>query len=122
MRAIDKLKKAANLELTQRTVRLGNGDEIVMWASNLTMAEREKAQKQAGEAGDANAFAIQLLLQKAKDESGAPLFAPGELAELKHEVEDADLQNLMLAVIQRGEAAGGAAGGAIDPKRATKAA
>lgn len=118
MRAIDRLKKAANLELTQRIVKLGNGDQIEMWVSNLTMAERESAQKQAGENADANAFAIQLLLQKAKDENGAPLFAPGELALLKNEVEDADLQNLMLAVIQRGEAAEAA----LDTKRATKAA
>ena len=117
MRPIDKLKKAANLELTKRVVKLGNGDEFEMWATNLTMAERDKAQKQAG-SEEANSFAIQLLLQKAKDELGAPLFAPGELAILKNEVEDADLQNLMLAVIQRQEAAGPA----LDTKSAKAAA
>jgi hypothetical protein len=117
MRPIEKLKKAANLQLTRRVVKLGNGEEFELWSSNLTMAERDKAQKQVGENNDANSFAMQLLMHKAKDSDGSPLFAPGELAELKHEVEDADLQNLMLAVIQRPEDAE-----PLDTKRTTKAA
>jgi hypothetical protein len=62
------------------------------------MAERERAQKDAG-TDEATAFALQLLVQKAKDDSGQPLFRAGEVAELKNEVRDADLQSLMLAVI-----------------------
>ena len=46
-----------------------------------------------------NAFALQLLVQKATDENGQRIFAAGEIAELKNEVRDADLQSLMLAVI-----------------------
>ena len=42
---------------------------------------------------------MQLLVQKAMDENGDKLFRPGEIAELKNEVRDADLQTLMLAVI-----------------------
>jgi hypothetical protein len=62
------------------------------------MAEREKAQKDAG-SDEAIAFALQLLIQKAKDDAGQPLFRPGEIAELKNEVRDEDLQIMMLAVI-----------------------
>lgn len=98
MKALDRLKRAANLVPTKRVVELHDGSEFEFWCSPLTMAEREKAQKQAG-SDEATAFALQLLIQKAKDENGQPLFRAGELAELKNEVRDEDLQALMLAVI-----------------------
>ena len=66
------------------------------------MAERERAQKQA-RSDDANAFALQLLLAKAQDADGRKLFNAGEIDVLKNEVKDADLQNLMLAVINSEE-------------------
>jgi hypothetical protein len=69
-----------------------------MWVTPLTMAERERAQKQA-KSDDATAFALQLLITKALDESGAKLFKPGEVDILKNEVKDKDLQALMLAII-----------------------
>ena len=62
------------------------------------MAEREQAQK--GTKDDLNAFALRLFVQKATDENGQRLFAAGHTAELKNEVRDADLQSLMLAVIE----------------------
>lgn len=98
MKALDRLKKAANLVPSKRVVELHDGSEFEFWCSPLTMAEREKAQKQAG-TDEASAFALQLLIAKAKDESGQPLFRAGEIAELKNEVRDEDLQALMLAVI-----------------------
>lgn len=61
------------------------------------MAERERAQK--GTNDDANLFALQLLILKAQDENGARMFNGGQIAELKHDVRDADLQTLMLAVL-----------------------
>lgn len=98
MKALDRLKKAANLVPTKRVVELHDGSEFEFYCTPLTMAEREKAQKQAG-TDEASAFALQLLITKAKDENGQPLFRPGEIAELKNEVRDEDLQALMLAVI-----------------------
>lgn len=98
MRALDRLKKAANLVPTKRVAQLHDGTEFEFYCTPLTMAEREKAQKQAG-TDEATAFALQLLIQKAKDETGQPLFRAGEIAELKNEVRDEDLQALMLAVI-----------------------
>lgn len=97
-RAIDRLRKAANLEPTKKTVELSDGSTFEMWVTPLTMAERERAQKQA-KSDDATAFALQLLLHKACDDTGAKLFSPGEIDVLKNEVKDKDLQALMLAIL-----------------------
>lgn len=98
VRAIDRLRKAANLEPVKKTVLLTDGSEFEMWVTPLTAAERERAQRQA-KSDDANAFALQLLIAKALDESGNKLFSAGEIDVLKNEVKDKDLQSLMLAVI-----------------------
>ena len=91
-------RKAANLEPTKKTVTLSDGSDFEMWVTPLTMAERERAQKQA-KSEDANAFALQLLITKALDEAGAKLFSIGEVDVLKNEVKDKDLQALMLAIL-----------------------
>jgi len=98
VRAIDRLRKAANLEPIKKVVELSDGSTFEMWVAPLTMAERERAQKQA-KSDDANAFALQLLIAKALDESGAKLFNAGEVDVLKNEVKDKDLQALMLAIL-----------------------
>ncbi len=98
VRAIDRLRKAANLEPVKKTVELSDGSLFEMWVTPLVAAERERAQKQA-KSDDANAFALQLLITKALDESGAKLFSPGEVDVLKNEVKDKDLQALMLAIL-----------------------
>tara|TARA_B100001939_G_C16852632_1_gene578155 strand:- start:413 stop:757 length:345 start_codon:yes stop_codon:yes gene_type:complete len=101
-RAIDRLRKAANLEPTKREVELSDGSVFDMYVSPLTMAERERAQKQA-KSDDASAFALQLLISKAMDENGGKLFSSGEIDVLKNEVKDKDLQSLMLAILDDGE-------------------
>ena len=108
LRAIDRLKKAANLEATKKEVELTDGTVFEMWVSPLTMAERERAQKGA-KSDDANEFALRLLISKAQDENGTRLFQMGEIDVLKNEVKDADLQKLMLAVLTDEE-------DALDPK------
>lgn len=107
-RAIDRLRKAANLEPVKKVVVLSDGSEFEMWVTPLTAAERERAQRQA-KSDDASAFALQLLLSKAMDEGGAKLFSPGEIDVLKNEVKDSDLQSLMVAVLTDDEEP-------IDPK------
>ena len=97
-RFIDRLRKAARLEPVKKEITLACGEDVVMWVTPLTAAERDRARKNA-RSDDANAFALQLLLNKAKDEDGAPLFAPGDVAALRNEVRDSDLQSLMLAVL-----------------------
>ena len=98
LRALDRLKKAANLVPIKRIVTLSNGDEFEFWSTPLTMAEREKAQK-AAKSDDLNTLALQLLVAKAQDENGQRMFSQGQIAELKNEVRDEDLQALMLALI-----------------------
>ena len=98
LRAIDRLKKAANLEAVKKEVELSDGSVFEMWVTPLTMSERERAQKGA-KSDDANEFALRLLMTKAQDDTGHRLFAMGEIDVLKNEVKDADLQKLMLAVI-----------------------
>ena len=100
--ALDRLRKAANLEPKKKEVELSDGSIFEMYVSPLTMAERERAQRQA-KSDDANAFALQLLLSKAQDENGRKLFNAGEIDVLKNEVKDSDLQSLMLAVINSEE-------------------
>jgi len=97
-RALDRLKKAANLVPVKRIVALSNGDEFEFWSTPLTMAERERAQKQAG-SDDPTQYALQLFVNKSTDESGQRLFKAGELAELKNDVRDEDLQALMVALV-----------------------
>ena len=106
--ALDRLRQAANLEPIKKEVTLSDGSTFEMYVTPLTMAERERAQKQA-RSDDANAFALQLLLAKAQDSNGRKLFSAGEIDVLKNEVKDSDLQSLMLAVINAEE-------DTIDPK------
>ena len=99
MRAIDRLRKAANLQATRKEVTLSDGTVFEMWVTPLTLAEKEKAQRMA-KSDDANEFALRLLLTKAQDETGEKLFQLGEIDVLKNEVRDSDLQKLMLSIIQ----------------------
>ena len=100
--ALDRLRKAANLEPRKKEVELTDGSVFEMYVTPLTMAERERAQKQA-RSDDANLFALQLLIAKAQDADGRKLFNAGEIDVLKNEVKDSDLQKLMLAVINEEE-------------------
>ena len=109
LRAIDRLLKAANLEPVKKEVELSDGTTFEMYVTPLTMAERERAQRNA-KSDDANAFALQLLLAKAQDANGQKLFSAGEIDVLKNEVKDKDLQALMLGVLTDDEAA------EMDPK------
>ena len=97
-RFIDKLKKAARLEPSKKEITLDTGEVVEFYVTPLTAAERERAKKDA-RSEDPGAFALQLLIKKAKDESGRPLFNPGDTAILKNEVRDSDLQKMMLAVL-----------------------
>ena len=105
--ALQRLQKAANLEPKKKEVTLSDGSIFEMYVSPLTMAERDRAQRQSRD--DTNAFALQLLINKALDENGQRLFKAGEIDILKNEVKDSDLQSLMLAVINSEE-------DTIDPK------
>lgn len=100
--ALDRLRKASNLKVSKRSVTLSNGEIFEFWSSALVMAERERAQKEA-KSDDINLFALQLLVMKAKDTNGERMFGPGDVAALKNDVRDEDLQQLMIAIMQEPE-------------------
>jgi hypothetical protein len=99
IRAIDRLRKAANFEPIKQEVLLANGDEFVFYVTPLAAAEREKAQKDA-KSDTASDFAMQLLVSKALDENGEKLFRAGDIPVLKREILDEDLQKLILCVLR----------------------
>ena len=97
-RFIDRLRKAARLEPVKKEITLASGEIVCMWVTPLTAAERDRAKKDA-RSDDPGAFALQLLVSKAKDENGAALFSAGDVAALRNDVRDEDLQKLMLSVL-----------------------
>jgi hypothetical protein len=102
MRALERLKASVAMKATRRSVELPNGDEFSFFAPPITLAQRARAQKLAGN-DDATSFAIQLLVMLAQDENGQKLFAPGEVAELRNELPASVVEGLMLQLLQDAE-------------------
>lgn len=102
MRAIDKLRKAANFEPIRQVVELDDGSELSFFVTPLTAAEREKAQRNS-KSDSANDYALQLLVLKARDENGEQLFKSGDIPVLKQEVPDDILQQMILKVLRPNE-------------------
>lgn len=96
--ALDRLKKAVSMKPQRKAVELPDGSEFEYWSTPLTLAERARAQKQAG-SDDATAFALQLLVMKATDENGVKLFNAGELADLKNTLPASVVEALMLQLL-----------------------
>ena len=96
--ALDRLKKAVSMAAVQKSVKLPDGSEFEFWMTPLTLAERSRAQKNA-RSDDATDFALQLLVSKAKDQNGRPLFNPGEIAELRNALPASVVESLMLQLI-----------------------
>lgn len=101
--ALDRLKKAVSMKASRRVVELPDGDEFEFYMTPLTLAERAKAQKQA-RSDDATDFALQLLVSKAKDENGMPLFNQGEIADLRNVLPADVVESLMMKLISGEEA------------------
>ena len=102
MRAIELLSNKFGVgQLYQHDV-VKDGETIlsVYWHP-LTIAERETIQKKTG-SEDANDFALALMIQKALDKTGKRLFADGDKATLRREVEAAVLQEIQLAMLESG--------------------
>ena len=98
MKALDRLKAAASMKPQRKTVDLGNGEEFEYFATPTTLAERARAQKNA-RSEDATDFAMQLLVAKAKDENGAPLFTVGDIPEMRNALPASLVESLMLQLL-----------------------
>ena len=101
-RAVDLLRNKFGVsQLYKHDVK--KDDEIILsvYWNPLTIAERESIQKKSN-SEDANDFALQLMIEKAKDENGARLFQDGDKPFLRREVEASILQEIQLAMINAG--------------------
>jgi hypothetical protein len=92
------------MKATRRSVDLPNGTEFEFYSKPVTLAQRARAQKQAGNDNTTD-FALQLLVMMAEDENGAKLFTAGEIAELRNELPASVVEGLMLQLLQEAEAA-----------------
>ena len=101
-RAVDLLRNKFGISQLYKHDVVKNDKVIfsVYWHP-LTIAERESIQKKT-DSDDANDFALQLMIEKAKDENGTRLFQDGDRASLRREVEASILQEIQLAMINAG--------------------
>ena len=98
MRAIDRLKKACSMKAQRKAVELPDGSELEYFMTPLTIAERNKAQKAAKD-DDPTEFALQLLVQKAKDENGGYLFTIADLPDMRLALPSSVVESLMLQLL-----------------------
>ncbi len=98
MKALDRLKAAASMKPQRKVVDIGDGEEFEYFATPTTLAERARAQKQS-RSDDATDFAMQLLVAKAKDENGAPLFNVGDIPEMRNSLPASLVEALMLQLL-----------------------
>ena len=102
-RAVDLLKSKFGVsQLYKYELKDENGEVIleIFWHP-LTIAEREMIQKKSG-TEDANDFALQLMIEKALDKDSKRLFADGDKASLRREVNANTLQEIQLAMLESG--------------------
>ena len=100
--ALERLKKSVSMKPQRKAVDLPDGSEFEYWAPPITLAQRARAQKQAGN-DDAVSFALQLLVMVAQDENGGKLFNVGDLAELRNALPASVVEALMLQLLQDAE-------------------
>ena len=111
-RAIDKLKKAFSIGKRSSYPIYKDGELIlqVYWTP-LTIADRDSinatliASNKGQEEGSLD-FALQVIINKAEDESGQKLFAEGDKPSLRREIPLAVLLELMTKMQELGEEVG----------------
>ena len=108
-RAIDKLKKAFSVEELS-SYSMFKGEELILkifW-SPLTIADRDTinstliAMNKGQEEGSLD-FALQVIVTKAEDESGAKMFTAADLPSLRREIPMSILIDLMTKMQSMGE-------------------
>jgi len=108
-RAIDKLRKAFSVE-ERSSYSMFKGEELILkifW-SPLTIADRDTinstlmAMNKGQEEGSLD-FALQVIVTKAEDESGAKMFTAADLPSLRREIPMSVLIDLMTKMQSMGE-------------------
>jgi hypothetical protein len=108
-RAIDKLREAFSVQ-ERSSYSMFKGEKLILkifW-SPLTIADRDTinstliAMNKGQEEGNLD-FALQVIVTKAEDESGAKMFTAGDLPALRREIPMAVLIDLMTKMQSMGE-------------------
>ena len=87
MNGLAELKAAVSMKPTRRSVTMPNGATFEWWQTPLTLQQREIATKRAGKASDdILTVALCVLILKATDENGNRKFQQGDLEELKRDL------------------------------------
>jgi hypothetical protein len=110
--ALERLKKAVSMKPQRKAAELPDGSEFEFLSRPVTLAQRARAQKLAGN-DNATDFALQLLVMLAEDENGQKLFDAGDIAELRNALPASVVESLMLQLLVEPEAAEDEA---LDPK------
>ena len=101
-RAVDLLKNKFGVsQLYKHDVIKDNEIILSVYWNPLTIAERESIQKKTG-TDDTNDYALQMMIEKAKDKDGVKLFQDGDKASLRREIEASILEEIQLAMINAG--------------------
>ncbi len=101
-RAVDLLRNKFGVSQLYKYDVADDGETIltIFWHP-LTIAERESIQKKAG-SDEASDFALGLMIEKALDENGKRLFADGDKALLRREINASVLQEIQLEMLGSG--------------------
>jgi hypothetical protein len=101
-RAVDLLKNKFGVSQLYKHDVVKDGEVLlsVYW-NPLTIAEREAIQKKSSSV-DMNDYALQMMIEKAKDKDGAKLFQDGDKASLRREIEASILEEIQLAMVNAG--------------------
>jgi len=102
MRAAELLRNKFGVsQLYKHEVKIEGEVVLEVYWHPLTIAERESISKKS-DSEDANEFALNLMIEKALDKDGKRLFADGDRATLRREVEASILQETQLATLTSG--------------------
>ncbi len=85
MNNLQAIKEACSMVAQQKQIELPNGTTFDFWHTPLTIAERQRAQKQS-RSEDSMDFALQLVILKIMDENGTNIFPPGSVAEIRNDL------------------------------------
>ena len=101
MNGLAQLKKGVSMARSKRSITLPNGDIFEWYQTPLTLSQRERATKLAGKSSeDTITVALIVLIMKATNQEGQKLFQQGELAELKTELPESVMGDLVVEVFR----------------------
>jgi hypothetical protein len=101
MDGLQQLKNAVSMKRTYRSVELENGSVFEWWMTPLTLGQRERATRLAGKnSEDPISVALNVLVLKAEDQAGNKRFVLADVAELKNELPETLISELVQEVFR----------------------